>query len=406
MHNFAAAEHAKRSEPGTARAVPRVAFLSDTFHEVNGAARTCRELAAFASRRGYPFFSVRFAGREGFASQGPFQTLELKRSPISVGVDPDLRFDLTFFRLQSRLQEQLKQFSPDVIHVIGPGELGILGAIEAWRLGVPLVASWHTNVHEYAARRLPLAWPRLRPGIQEFVLSQILRLYRRGAGLLAPSPELVEMLHTRTGSPAFLMTRGVDGAAFSPEHRQRADDTFVIGYVGRLMPEKGVRFFATLERYLENAGVRDFRIFIAGWGSEERWLRRHLRHVEFRGILDPQALGKAYANMDLFVFPSRTDTFGNVVQEALASGVAALVTNGGGPQTIVEHGVTGLVASNEEELCQYVLRLLRDPQERMAMGAAGRERMLTRSWDDVFEKVYDVYESCLNGGAALTHKAD
>ena len=165
------------------------------------------------------------------------------------------------------------------------------------------------------------------------------------------------------------------------------------------MPEKGVRFFAQLQEYLERAGVSDFRIFIAGWGSQEGWLRRHLRHAEFQGILDPEALGgRAYANMDLFVFPSRTDTFGNVVQEALASGVAALVTNGGGPQTIVDHGITGLISSNEEELCQNVLRLIRQPEARLAMGAAGRQRMLTRSWDDVFEKVYRAYVSCLDRG--------
>ncbi|HKE21618.1 MAG TPA: glycosyltransferase [Bryobacteraceae bacterium] len=398
MHQFAAAERVQQSDARIAPAVPRVAFLSDTFHEVNGAARTCRELTAFANRRGYPFFSVRFSGRESFAQQGSSRILELRRSPISIGVDPDLRFDLAFYRLRTRLEAQLREFAPDVIHVIGPGELGILGAIAAWRMRVPLVVSWHTNIHEYAARRFPLAWPGLRRRIQEFVLQQILRLYQRGAGLLAPSPELVEMLQHRTGHQAFLMTRGVDAVAFSPEHRRRVDDTFVIGYVGRLMPEKGVRFFSRLERYLENAGVRDFRIFLAGWGSQERWLRRHLRHAEFQGILDPQALGRAYANMDLFVFPSRTDTFGNVVQEALASGVPALVTNGGGPQTIVGHGVTGLVAANEEELCGYVLRLIRRPEERIAMGAAGRQHMLTRSWDDVFEKVYRTYAACVDRG--------
>ena len=102
--------------------------------------------------------------------------------------------------------------------------------------------------------------------------------------------------------------------------------------------------------------------------------------------------------MDLFVFPSRTDTFGNVVQEALASGVAALVTNGGGPQTIVDHGITGLISSNEQELCHNVLRLIRQPEARLAMGAAGRQRMLTRSWDDVFENVYRAYVSCLDRG--------
>jgi glycosyltransferase involved in cell wall biosynthesis len=363
---------------------------------VNGAARTCREFAAFARRRGYPFFSVRFAGRESLDAQGPFWTMEMKRGPLSFGVDPDLRFDVTFWRFQERLESRLRQFAPDVVHVIGPGELGILGAIAAWRMRVPLAVAWHTNIHEYAARRFPFGGPGLRDGIEEFVLRRIMHLYRRGAVLLAPSPELVEMLHERTGKPALLMRRGVDTDAFSPLRRRRADGAFVIGYVGRLMPEKRVRFFATLERFLENAGVRDFRIFIAGWGSEARWLRANLRHAEFEGILDPESLGRAYANMDLFVFPSRTDTFGNVVQEALASGVPALVTDGGGPKTIVEHGVTGLVSSSEEEMCRNALRLMGNSEERAAMGAAGRARMLSRSWDGVFDEVYQAYAACLD----------
>ena len=98
-------------------------------------------------------------------------------------------------------------------------------------------------------------------------------------------------------------------------------------------------------------------------------------------------MGRAYANMDVFVFPSRTDTFGNVVQEALASAVPALVTDGGGPKTIIEHGVTGLMSASEEDMCEQVLRLMRNPAERRAMGEAGRAQMLTRRWDEVFEIV-------------------
>lgn len=370
-------------------------MLTDSFHEVNGAARTVREFAAYAQRQGYPFLSVRFGKEEFFSQKSPFWTMELKRSPIAFSVDPDLRFDLAFYRLHRRLEERLQEFAPDLIHVMGPGELGIMGALAGWRSRIPLTAAWHTNMHEYAARRLPFGGAFLRDHVEEFMLSQILRLYERGVVLFAPSPELVEMLQRRTGKPVMLMRRGVDAAAFSPEHRQRTDETFVIGYVGRLMPEKGVRFFATLEQCLEKAGAGDFRIFIAGWGSEERWLRAHLRKVEFQGILDPIALGKAYANMDVFVFPSRTDTFGNVVQEALASSVPALVTGAGGPKTIVEHGVTGLVGSSDEELCSHVLRLMRNPEERRAMGATGRARMLTRSWDDVFRGMYDAYAKAL-----------
>jgi glycosyltransferase involved in cell wall biosynthesis len=384
--------------PGT-NGIPKVAFLTDSFHEVNGAALTCRELAAYARRSDYPFFSVRFARQESFEDTDPFWTLEMRRGPLSVGVDPDLRFDLTFFRLREALEERLRRFQPDLIHVIGPGELGILGALAGYHLRIPLVASWHTNVHEYAARRGPFRQTALANRVEEFVLDQILRIYRRGVALLAPSPELVDLLHQRTGKPTFLMRRGVDSNKFSPRWRSRTDDAFVIGYVGRLMPEKGVRFFRKLEEFLLAKGQRNFRIFIAGWGSETDWLRHHLRHAEFHAILPPDELSRAYANMDVFVFPSYTDTFGNVVQEALASGVPAVVTDGGGPKTIVAHGVTGLVASSDEEACSAVLRLMTDPETRQAMGAAGRAQMLTRSWDEVFAAVYRVYAECLSGRA-------
>ncbi len=403
MQQACAAEANSVDGPGvpTIRHAPRVAFLADTFHEVNGAARTCREFAAFANRHDYPFLSVRFANCESFTHDRNFSVMELKRSPLSIAVDHDLGFDLLFYRLWERLEERLRDFAPDLIHVMSPGELGILGALAAWRLQIPLVASWHTNVHEYAGRRLPFGNPGIRKRIEDFALRQILRIYERGVVLLAPSPELMDMLHQRTGKPVQLMVRGVDTDAFSPDHRTRTDRTCVIGYIGRFTPEKGVRFFAQLDEHLKNAGARNYRIFMAGKGSEEQWLRENLRSAEFQGILDPQALGRAYANMDLFVFPSRTDTFGNVVQEALASGVPAIVTDGGGPKTIVEPGVTGLVASSDEEMCRHVMRLIQNPEERTTMGAAGRIRMLTRSWDDVFQDIYRTYATYLDGAAAV-----
>jgi glycosyltransferase involved in cell wall biosynthesis len=239
----------------------------------------------------------------------------------------------------------------------------------------------------------------MRQRIQKFTLEQILRLYRRAAVLLAPSSELVQLLEQRTGKPVWLMGRGVDTEAFSPAHRRRTEETFLIGYVGRFMPEKGVRFFARLEQYLERAGARDFRFYLAGHGAEEGWLRANLRKAQIEGVLDPKALGRAYADMDVFVFPSHTDTFGNVVQEALASGVPAVVTDSGGPKTIVTHGVTGLVSATDEKMCEQVLWLMRHPEERRAMGAEGRARMLTRPWDDVFRGVYQAYETCFESGS-------
>jgi hypothetical protein len=98
--------------------------------------------------------------------------------------------------------------------------------------------------------------------------------------------------------------------------------------------------------------MRDFRFQISGSGSERAWLERHLPRAEFTGVLSGEALAAAYANMDVFAFPSHTDTFGNVVQEALASGVPAVVTASGGPRFIVRDGVSGFVAESDDDFCE------------------------------------------------------
>jgi phosphatidylinositol alpha 1,6-mannosyltransferase len=108
-------------------------------------------------------------------------------------------------------------------------------------------------------------------------------------------------------------------------------------------------------------------------------------------VLLGQALAEAYANMDIFLFPSRTDTFGNVVQEALASGVPAIVTNSGGPRFIVRHGISGYIAEDDEGFCRLALTLARDAEMRRTLSAHARRQMKGRSWDSVFTEVYNNY---------------
>jgi phosphatidylinositol alpha 1,6-mannosyltransferase len=116
-----------------------------------------------------------------------------------------------------------------------------------------------------------------------------------------------------------------------------------------------------------------------------------LRHGVFTGVLRGQFLAEAYANMDVFAFPSRTDTYGNVVQEAAASGVAAIVRAHGGPQCLVVPGVTGFVAENDQEFIQSVLQLVAAHGRLRSMGAAARQNILSRSWDTALEMTYSAY---------------
>ena len=133
---------------------PRVAFFTDSFHEVNGVALTSREFAGFAARRRYPFFSVHVGAETAYQRSDDMETFEIASSPMALGLERDLAFDLMFCRHRNRIWRRLREFGPDLIHVTGPSHIGILGAILAYDLKVPLVASWHTNIHDYAARRL------------------------------------------------------------------------------------------------------------------------------------------------------------------------------------------------------------------------------------------------------------
>jgi phosphatidylinositol alpha 1,6-mannosyltransferase len=195
--------------------------------------------------------------------------------------------------------------------------------------------------------------------------------------------------------PSFLMPRGVDPEQFNPKHRTVNDGTLRLGFVGRVTPEKGVRMFRKIEEALLKSGLTDFRIVIVGDGSEVAWLKRRVKHGEFTGVLRGAELARAYANMDLFVFPSKTDTFGNVVQEAAASAVPSVVTNEGGPRHLVVHGQTGYVAEQDAEFVAKVVELAHDRERLKLLGTAARQRVAGISWDAAFEQTYKAYRHCL-----------
>jgi phosphatidylinositol alpha 1,6-mannosyltransferase len=372
---------------------------------VNGVAHTSRHFEGFARRRNLPFLCVRAGGRaQPLVEEGNVWTLELKRGFLSIALEKDLFFDPAYLRHVPLMGEALERFRPDLIHITGPSEIGVLGAALAHHLKVPLAASWHTNVHEYLVRRSGWFLNRLperksaatAKKIQDLALATAGILYRRAGVTFAPNPELCAQLEQVTHRPCFLMPRGVDAELFSPAKRRRdaKERELVLGFVGRLSVEKNIALLVEIQQRLDAMGVTGYRFLIIGHGGDEAWLREHLRAADFTGVLRGEALSTAYANMDLFVFPSHTDTFGNVVLEALASGVPAIVTPDGGPKTIVRDGETGRIVT-DEEFAPAIAEILADPLKHLAMRKAARAYALTASWDSVFEGVYAAYESIL-----------
>jgi glycosyltransferase involved in cell wall biosynthesis len=313
-----------------------------------------------------------------------------------------LRYDLYLWRFLPMLRKELAAFRPEVIHVTSPGDFGQLGAILAHEMHIPLVASWHTNIHQFGERRLKKLLQflpesganRVAASAERAALRLILRFYKIARAVLAPTRGQVAWLQEVTGKPGFLMVRGVDSELFHPRHRTCKDGVLRLGFVGRVTPEKGVRLFPRIEQALLDAGLKRFEIVIIGDGSERAWLGSKLRKGVFRGVLLGQELAEAYANLDLFVFPSRTDTFGNVVQEAAASGVPAVVTTEGGPQDLVAREETGYAESTEQAFVARVLELAFKPERLRKMGEAARARVCNASWDAALAPVFDAYRFC------------
>jgi glycosyltransferase involved in cell wall biosynthesis len=187
------------------------------------------------------------------------------------------------------------------------------------------------------------------------------------------------------------MIRGVDTVRFTPEKRTLHDGVIRFGFVGRLRAEKNVRMLVDMEKRLIERGRSNFRFLIVGEGDERKYLERNMKLADFTGYLDGEALAEAYANMDVFVFPSETDAFGNVPQEAMASGAPALVTDKGGPRHFVIDDLNGYVAHDLNEFVEYAEKLMDDEELLNRLKISSREFAMTRSWDSVFETVYSAY---------------
>ncbi|MCX7604889.1 MAG: glycosyltransferase [Bryobacteraceae bacterium] len=377
---------------------PRVALFADSLLEVNGVALTCRMIEEHAVRHGLPLLVVHAGPETALRRQGEQARLSLRTSRLHWNLENDLKFDLLFWRHLPLVERSLREFEAEIVHITGPNHPGFLGSLAAWRLGLPVVMSWHTNVHEYAAWRLPRWMPQwIRSAVSRASFLGLALYYRQGRIHLVPNREMALRLERATGKPSRLMMRGVDCRLFNPCKRQREDGAFVAGYVGRLSPEKGVRRLAEAARALMKAGVADFRIEAAGEGSERRWLEREVPNFRWLGMLKGEELARAYANFDVFVFPSETDTYGNAVQEAMASGVPCVVMNAGGPATIVQHGVTGMVCDTAAGLARSVVELAQRPALRAQMGRAARRAAEGRSWDQVAATVWSAWQDAVAG---------
>lgn len=294
-----------------------------------------------------------------------------------------------------RLSVALARFEPDVVHLASPFALGWRGALAAERIGVPSVAAYQTDVAAYAARY----GVALTTALAE---AHIARLHRRATLTLAPSSESEEQLARLGVDRVRRWGRGVDAERFHPdrrvadwEHRGGAD--VVVGYVGRLAPEKQVEDLRVL------ADLPGVRLVIVGDGPARPRLEALLPGALFLGHLGGAELARAMASFDVFVHPGESETFGQTLQEAHASGIPVVATGRGGPLDLVRRGIDGWLyrPGDLEDLRERVRDLAGDARKRQAFGGAGREAVEGRSWSAVCDQLLGHFAE-----AQELHRAD
>jgi glycosyltransferase involved in cell wall biosynthesis len=365
----------------------RVAIFTDNdFEKVNGVTTTLRAVLEHApddvDLRVYTCDSMGLDTREYLALRSFGIGIPYYRE-MKVYVPPVRRF------LRHAIADGI-----DVIHLTTPGPVGLAGVWAASRLSVPLIGSFHTDLAMYTtilsgSRRLGevmqtyLRWP-----------------YGRCRRVFAPSAATRDLLVRARINPSRIeiWRRGVSTVRFNPSRRSEAlrerwgvsHRRPALLYVGRVSREKGLTLLAPLSRFLEYAGV-SHRLVVIGDGPMQPELAAGCPQAVFTGTLPPDDVATAMASADVFVFPSETDTAGNVVLEAQASGLPVLVSHRGGPLENMTHGETGFSCANLREFARRAADLLRKDTRRRLFSEAARRYALTRSWQRALEPLYRAY---------------
>lgn len=358
----------------------RVGLFTDTFDDINGVGRFIRDMAEQARAHACDlvvFTSVRRVRHD---------------VPNRVNFEPAAAWPMPFYATLdltvppvARMLAAADERRFDAVHVSTPGIVGTVGLLAARALRVPMLATYHTDFPAYVR---DLVGGRLVVGGTEATMrlfyARCARVFSRSAGF---QDSLVGLGLPR--ERLRLIKAAVNTRKFSPAHRD-ADvwrklgvrEPHVLFYAGRISVEKNLPLLVKAYRQL-CARRRDAALVIAGEGPYEKSMRAALADVPayFLGPQNDLQLGPLYAGASLFVFPSRTDTLGQVVMEAQSSGLATLVAPEGGPSEVIEPGVTGLVidGARAEAWAETIDVLLDDPARRARMGAAALAR--SRAYD-------------------------
>lgn len=371
----------------------RIALVSETWlPEVNGVAMTMARLSDGLRERGHAIHVIRPRQNK---EQSSSQNETLVRGLPLPGYK-DLQFGMPSDRT---LHELWQKERPDVVHAVTEGPLGWSALRVARRLGIPVTSSYHTHFDGYSKHYgASLVGPIIGAWLRRF--------HRRALSTMAPTAALVNKLNQARVPGARLLGRGVDTQLFSPLRRSEAlrsewgagQNDLVVINVGRLAPEKNLKLAARAFSAIttENAGAR--MVWVGDGPSRAGLEKNNPAHI-FTGAKHGEELARCYASADLFLFPSLTETYGNVVPEAMASGLAVVAYRDAAAAELIDSGENGLTTEPgiEAAFIAAACRMAGDPWLRQHCRNMAHQRVAAIGWDSVIGEFESVLQAAASG---------
>lgn len=377
----------------------RVAFVTETFPpEIGGAAMAAGRFVDALLERGHEVELVR--PRQQGDPPPPRDRLDVRLVPgLGVPFHRGLQLGLP---AGGELTRRWRRRRPDLVHVVSEGLLGSSALRAALRLNLPVTTSFHTNFHRYA-RYYGFTW------LAPLAATYLRRFHRHAQRTLVPTLQVREQLQCAGFEHLEVVSRGVDAKLFSPARRSDAlraawgvgpDDPVAIT-VGRLAPEKNlplaVEAFVAARRRIPRA-----RLVLVGEGPLRERLTAENPDVVLTGMLRGEELAAHYASADVFLFPSLTETFGNVCLEAMASGLAVVAFDDGAARELVRHGENGLLAgcARPQEFVDQAVRAVSDRAVARRLGVSARATAQERGWETVGDRLETIMLQVVRAAAA------
>lgn len=379
----------------------RVAFFSDVLREnLDGVTYTMYNIIDRIPRDRFDYLFIT-----------PYPPSDESLIPYPVYRCPYIRFPLygaypfAFPAFSVRLKRLLDDFKPDIVHFTSPTLLGRYAVKYALERGLHLFSTYHTHFMSYIDY---YTFFKIFGGIEKWkgLCGRIMRwMYNRCELTFVPTDPIREEMVTFGVDDNRLVTwgRGIDTSQYSPRFRDTGfidnlagSDTKRILFVSRLVWEKEIRTLLGIYNRLEKTRP-DIKMILTGEGPQKKYLEKMMPKALFTGKLIGKELSRIYASCDLFVFPSVTETFGNVVLEALASGLPAVVAAKGGPMGIVQHGKTGFhaIPKDVDDFCDKIIRIIDDPALHKAMRDDAIEYSKSQNWNSLCDRMFEIYENAM-----------